>query len=424
MKILFLTHYFPPESNAPASRVHEMAKRWVANGHEVQVITCIPNVPNGIIYKGYRNRLKQTEWIDGIQVTRIWTYIAANRGRIRRIMNYVTYMMSAVMVGFFVKKPDVLIATSPQLFCGLAGVILKRMRHIPFILEVRDIWPESIVTVGAMTNQRIIRVLEMLERAMYRSADTIVTVGKGYRQRLIEKGVDEKKIQVVMNGVDQDIFSPRKLDICLCESLGIKDKFVCSYIGTVGMACGLEIVVRAADVLKRRGHANVHFLIVGDGAERRRIESNARAKGLTNITFTGRQPKEMIPAYFSVSNVCLVHLKRTDLFKTVMPSKIFEAAGMAKPIINGVSGFAENFIKEAGAGEIIEPDNEEALVQVLLKLAKDAVLCMQYGQSGYEYVTKNFCRNNLAANYIDIIETNSGAKRIPYNEVLEPAKMS
>jgi len=150
IRILFLSHYFPPEGNAPASRVYEMAKRWVAAGHKVEVITGVPNVPSGIIYKGYKNRLRQIEFIDGIRVTRVWTYIAANRGKIKRVINYLSYMASAVVAGLFVRKPDVVIATSPQFFCGWAGVFLARIRRVPFVLEIRDIWPSSIVAVGAM----------------------------------------------------------------------------------------------------------------------------------------------------------------------------------------------------------------------------------------------------------------------------------
>ena len=194
MRILFFSHYFPPEGNAPASRTHENCKRWVRKGHKVIVITCAPNVPDGVVYEGYRNKLYQRENVEGIGVIRVWTYIAANKGTTRRIMNYVSYMLSAVFFALFLKRPSVVIATSPQFFCGWAGVIVSRLRRVPFILEIRDIWPESIVAVGAFRSKRLLRILEWLELKMYAAAHHIITVGKGYKRKLIEKGVQERSV--------------------------------------------------------------------------------------------------------------------------------------------------------------------------------------------------------------------------------------
>lgn len=403
MRILFLTHYFPPEGNAPASRTYENCKRWVKAGHDVDVITCVPNVPDGVVYEGYKNCLKQTELVDGIKVTRVWTYIAANKGTSKRIMNYLSYMFSAVFWGIFSKKLDVIIATSPQFFCGWAGVILSKLRRKKFILEIRDIWPESIVAVGAMQNSRMLNILEWLELKMYATADHIVTVGEGYKQRLIEKNVDKEKISVVMNGVDTELFSPMDRDIQLQKKWGLDGKFVCSYVGTVGMACGLEVVIEAARKLKQMGRENIAFLIVGDGARRDELQKMATEHQLDNIVFTGRQDKDLIPNFLSISDACLVHLKNTELFKTVIPSKIFEAAGMAKPIIIGVAGFATEIVKRANAGICIEPENAEQLAQEVKNLADDPQLCQLLGQAGREYVMKHHNRDSLANEYLDII---------------------
>ena len=403
MRILFLTHYFPPEGNAPASRTYENCKRWVKAGHDVDVITCVPNVPDGVVYEGYKNCLKQTELVDGIKVTRVWTYIAANKGTSKRIMNYLSYMFSAVFWGIFSKKLDVIIATSPQFFCGWAGVILSKLRRKKFILEIRDIWPESIVAVGAMQNSRMLNILEWLELKMYATADHIVTVGEGYKQRLIEKNVDKEKISVVMNGVDTELFSPMDRDIQLQKKWGLDGKFVCSYVGTVGMACGLEVVIEAARKLKQMGRENIAFLIVGDGARRDELQKMATEHQLDNIVFTGRQDKDLIPNFLSISDACLVHLKNTELFKTVIPSKIFEAAGMAKPIIIGVAGFATEIVKRANAGICIEPENAEQLAQEVKNLADDPQLCQSLGQAGREYVIKHHNCDSLANEYLDII---------------------
>ncbi|MBQ2721583.1 MAG: glycosyltransferase family 4 protein, partial [Opitutales bacterium] len=203
MKILFLTHYYTPEGNAPASRVSALAERWAKDGHDVTILTCAPNVPNGVVYEGYKNKFSQTEVINGVKVVRVWTYIAANKGTLRRIMNFVSYMIMAFMRGLFMKRPDILIATSPQFFCGWAGVLLHSIKRIPFCLEVRDIWPESIIAVGAKLPSGLLKIISVMEKIMYNSADHIVTVGQGYVEKLKERGIDENKISVVMNGVDR-----------------------------------------------------------------------------------------------------------------------------------------------------------------------------------------------------------------------------
>jgi glycosyltransferase involved in cell wall biosynthesis len=403
MRILFLTHYFPPEGNAPASRVYETAKRWVAAGHEVQVITCAPNVPTGVVYEGYVNRLKQTEFIDGIRVTRVWTYIAANRGKLRRSLNYISFLLSATLAGLFVKRPDVLIATSPQFFCGWAGVFLSKLRRLPFVLEIRDIWPASIVAVGAMKRGPLLRCMRYAERKMYRSADHIVTVGDGYKNELLDRSVPEEKVSVVMNGVDREIFRPDTPADGLRERLGINGEFVCSYIGTVGMASGLAVVLRAGKLLQEEGRDDIRFLIVGDGAVRAELEAEARRMGLRNVLFAGQQRKGQIPRYLSMTDACLVHLKNSDLFRSVMPSKIFEAAGMAKPVIIGVRGFAERFVLGANAGVAIEPENERELVGAVLDLADHPERGPLYGDAGYRYVTANHTRDKLAEDYLAVL---------------------
>ena len=201
MHILLFSHYFPPEVNAPATRTFEHCRRWVAAGHQVTVVTCAPNCPNGIVFDGYRNSWRCEERVEGIRVIRVWTFLAANRGFLRRIANYLSYMVSATLYAVWLKNVDVVVATSPQFFCGWAGVLCRWVRRWPFVLEIRDIWPESIVTVGAMKRSRIIRLLEWLERRMYRAANHIVTVGSGYRRQLLDRGVPADKVSVIPNGV-------------------------------------------------------------------------------------------------------------------------------------------------------------------------------------------------------------------------------
>lgn len=404
MRILFLSHYFPPEGNAPATRVFEMCRRWVRAGHHVTVITCAPNVPNGKVYAGYRNRLRQREDVEGIEVIRVWTYLAPNKGKVRRIVNYLSYFVCASFAGLFVQRPDVVIATSPQFFCGWAGVIVSRLRRLPFILEIRDIWPESIVTVGAMKKSRMVMFLERLERRLYASARHIVTVGEGYRRQLEARGVQPARISVITNGVDRTAPAPSQRDGPLLDRLGLKDGFVCSYIGTIGMASGLDVVLRAARNLKTSRRGDIRFLLVGDGAVRAELERVAKAEQLDNVIFAGLQSRTRLNAFFSISDACLVHLRKKELFETVLPSKLLEAMAMAKAVVLGVKGSAAELIRESGAGICIEPENENELIAAIERLAADRALAESMGASGRCYVLKHFDLDVLARNYLTVVE--------------------
>jgi glycosyltransferase involved in cell wall biosynthesis len=413
LRILFLTHYFPPEGNAPATRVFELSRRWVNKGHRVTVITGAPNVPDGKVYEGYRNRLWQTEEMAGIHVIRVWTYLAANQGTLRRIANYLSFMLSAALAGCLTPKPDLIIATSPQFFCGWVGAFLARLRRRPFILEIRDLWPESIKVVGALRNPRLLAFLEWLEQRLYAAADHIVTVGWGYHQRLRERGAPVPKLSVIPNGVDGVQFAAHPTGASIRERYGLNGNFVCSYIGTAGLACGLDVVLRAAAKLNQRQAARVRFLIVGDGALLAKLRTGVQSAGLRNVVFTGRQPKEAMPEFLAASDACLVHLNRRELFTTVMPSKIFDALGMCRPVILGVEGFAADFIRRSGGGICIEPDNEDELISAIDRLSSDPVWARSMGQAGHDYVIKHFDRDDLAQQYLDRIQALLAAGRRP-----------
>lgn len=404
MKILFLTHYYTPEGNAPASRVSALAERWAMDGHEVTVLTCAPNVPDGVVYPGYRNRWKQTEMLNGVKVIRIWTHIAPNKGTVRRIANYVSYMLTATWHGMWLRKADVMIATSPQFFCGWAGVLLHWFRRLPFVLEIRDIWPESMSAVDAGLPSPLLKIIGVMEKRMYRSATHIVTVGQGYTEKLIERNVPAEKISVVMNGVDKKLFYPRLPNDKLLAAHGLTGKFVCSYIGTIGMACGLRTALDAAEMLKQRGRDDIAIVLVGDGAQREALEQEAKERKLDNVLFPGRRPKSEMPDWVASSNVNLVHLKKTDLFMTVMPSKIFESAGCARPILMGVDGFAKKLVLDAEAGIPIEPENAEELAEALEKLSANPELCRRLGENAYRNIAARYDRDLQANEYLKILE--------------------
>lgn len=404
MNILFLTHYFPPEGNAPATRVSEMAKRWVQAGHKVTVITGVPSVPDGIVYEGYKNRFGlQKEIIEGIKVLRVWTWIAANRGFLQRSINFYTFMCSAIKAARKQNDIDVLIATSPQFLCGWAGSVAARHLKIPFILDLRDLWPESIVAVGAAVNPFLIRYLEKKEAQLYERADHIVTVGEGYKDKLLKKKVAEEKISIVTNGVDRNFFSPREPTSEITDKYGLAGKFVCSYTGTIGMASGLEAVLRTASILKREGRDDIRFLLVGSGATLEDLKSKAENRNLDNVIFTGLQSKEEVRDIMSASNACLIHLTKQPLFETVLPSKIFEAAAMRKPLIHGVAGYSARLVEEAKAGICITPENENELCRAVIRLADDPKLCSELGSAGEKNIAESHDFKILSERYLEIL---------------------
>jgi colanic acid biosynthesis glycosyl transferase WcaI len=403
MRILFLSHYFFPEGNAPATRVYEMSRRWVRMGHEVTVVTCAPSVPRGVVYAGYANRPYQREVVEGIDVRRVWTYLAANEGSGRRIANYLSFLLTATVAALATPRPDVLIATSPQFFCGWAGVLASGLRRVPFVLEIRDLWPESIVAVGAMRPSRWIRVLEALERRMYAAATRIVTVGEGYRRKLAERGVAAQGVEIVPNGVDLGLFRAGVDASRVRGEFGLGDAFVCAYVGTIGMGCGLDVALRAGLLLRERGRDDVRLLLVGDGAIRERLEREVREAGLSNVVFTGRLDKARMPEVLAASDACLVHLAKRELFTTVLPSKIFEAAAMSRPIVIGVEGFAAELVASAGAGLCIEPENERELVDAVLRLADDRALAARLGEAGRSEIAARYDYDGLAARYAELL---------------------
>ncbi|HQG04242.1 MAG TPA: glycosyltransferase family 4 protein [Thermoleophilia bacterium] len=414
MHILYLSHYFVPENNAPAARVHAMAREWVREGHQVTVLTGAPNVPAGVVYDGYRNGLWQDEWIDGIHTIRVWTYLAPNAGTVRRTVNFVSYFVSASVAAAFVRRPDVVIATSPQFFAGWAGVPAHWAHRAPFVLEVRDLWPESITAVGAMDRGLAVRALEVMERTLYAAADHIVTVGDGYREQLMARGVPAAKIDVVTNGVDTELFYPRDPDPAVRARYGVaRDAFVVVFAGTIGMASGLDVVLRAARRLRARDRTDIVFLLVGDGAVRAELEATARTEGLDNVVFTGMVPRAQLPDVLAASDACLVHFKRREIFTTILPSKLFEDAAMAKPILLGFEGHAAALVRTADCGLIFTPEDDEALAAAAERLADDPAEARRLGENGRRHVLAHFDRRRLARDYLAVLERVRDEQRRP-----------
>ena len=408
MHVLFLTDNFPPEVNAPASRTFEHCREWVKHGHRVTVVTCAPNFPKGKVFDGYRNRLWQRETVEGIEVIRVWSYITANEGFLRRVLDYQSYMVAATIASLFVRKVDVIVGTSPQFFTACAAYGVSRTKFKPYIFELRDLWPESIKAVGAMKNERAIRFLEAVEMFLYRKSARVVSVTRSFKEILVRRGIDGRKIEVITNGVDISQFKPRPKDPELTAKLGLEGKFVAGYIGTHGLAHGLETLVEAAARLRDKG---VVFLFLGDGARKDALKQMAAERGIHNAVFIDTVPKADVPRYWSLLDVSVIHLKKTDLFTTVIPSKLFESMGMALPVLHGVAGESADIVRDEGAGIPFEPESVDELCAAIERLKSNPAELEAF-KSRCLKGAQNYDRTNLARRMMKILE-DVAAKKPP-----------
>jgi glycosyltransferase involved in cell wall biosynthesis len=345
------------------------AKRWVQRGHHVNIVTSFPNFPDGKVFGGYRQSLFKRETLDSVDVLRVPTLIFPNRAIFLRILDFLSFMFTSCIASFFVGRPDVVLATSPQFFTAVSGWLVSRVYRRPFVFEIRDLWPDSIVAMGVMKEGRAIRFIRVIEQFLYRQADLIVTVTWSSRDLLIARGIDGDKIVVVSNGIDTGQLTPGPAPIELRQRLGLENKIVVSYVGTVGMAHGLQLILDAAQDCRNR-LPEAHFIIVGSGAELRDLQQQASERGLGNVTFIGRVAHEEIVNYWRLSDMTLVLLKDIPLFRTVIPSKIFEAMGTGIPIITNVRGELQTLLEPLGSAVMIEPSNLNALVDAIEALAR------------------------------------------------------
>ncbi len=398
MKILFLTDNFPPESNAPATRTYEHCKEWIDKGAEVTVITCVPNFPKGKVFAGYKNKWYQKEMVDGIKVIRVWTYITPNRGLFKRILDYLSFCIAGFIASWFVKT-DLIIATTPQLFTAVAGYLTSIVKRKPWVMEVRDLWPESIKAVGAMEQSRVLKILDRLVLFLYRKADKIVVVTDAFKERMIACGVQPEKISVIKNGVHLHQYQPREKNNSLVNKLNLQNKFIVAYIGTHGMAHKLDFILEcAAQVDEER----IHFLFIGEGAFKQRLVDMAKRMQLKNVTLLDAIPKNKVADYINISNVALINLKKSDTFKKVLPSKIFENAAMGKPILLGVEGEAKALIKEYEAGLCYEPENKNDFLKQLDSIYNNEERYAIMKKGGIR-LAKDFDRRKLAIRMFTVL---------------------
>ncbi len=411
MKILFVSQYYPPEMGAPAVRVCGLSRLWAAAGHEVTVLTGFPHHPTGVVPKAYRGwPWVRTEDDAGVRVLRVPIFATPNSGVVKRSLSYLSFAASAGLLGPLLGgRPDVVVATSPQFLTAVAGLEIAALKRVPFVFEVRDLWPQSIVEVGALPGGHpAILAMELLERRLYACADRIVVVSEPFVGELAARGVDPGKVSVVTNGVDLERFHPMPQENDVRDELGLTGKFVAMYVGTHGMAHGLATLLEAAEQM--RGDDHFRFVFVGEGADKRALVEQAKRRSLTNVLFAGEQPHERIPAFVAAADAMLVPLKDRPLFTTVLPSKIFECLAAARPVVLGVEGEARRLVEASGGGLCIPPESAEALVGALRQLAADPEQARAMGRRGRAYVEQHFSRPVLARRYLELLSEVVDAK--------------
>ncbi len=406
MRVLYLSQYFPPEVGATQTRAYEMASGLIEAGHHVTMLTEVPNHPQGIIFPSYRGQIWKREELDGIDVLRVWVKTAPVKNFRTRMAFYLSYMVNATLAGLLLTRDpyDLLYATSPPLFVGAAALALSRLRRIPMVFEVRDLWPETAVALGELSSPRFIRWATWLEERCYSRAPRIVVVTKGIADRLLERGIPHSKLALIPNGANVELFQPRpEAGRKLRDELELTERFVVIYAGIHGVAQGLEDVLRAAAQLSHARH--IHFLFVGDGPCKADLVALKQDLRLDNLTMLDAQPREAIPAFLSAADVALVPLRRLDVFKDALPSKMFDAWACGCPVILSIEGEAHRVLNQAQAGVFVPPECPDALAQTIHSLSRDSERSRAYGVNGRRFVEEHYSRQAQARELTHLLET-------------------
>ncbi len=412
MHILFISHYFPPEVNAPANRTYEHCRRWVEDGHQVTVITGVPNHPHGQIFEGHENRWLQDEEHDGIRVIRTWMYLTPNSGFLRRVVNYLLFAVTAMLASPRVRRPDLVVATSPQFFVGIAGALVARCKRRPFVLEIRDLWPKSVVELGQLGEGTILSVLEALEAWLYRSAAGVVINSHAFYDHIRARGVASADIELIHNGIDMARFRPMPKNRELLARYGFEDQFTVGYVGTLGLAHGLSLLIDVAERLQSR--AELHFVLIGDGADREKLEADIARRGISNVTMIGLQPRDAMPDWIASIDLLLVTLRDLPVFEMVIPSKIFEFLAQERPVILAAKGEVRRMMREAGGALIIDPEDVDQMQAAIELVMDEPEAAAGRALAGRNWVEKNFVRDVLArrmATFLERVLADSEADR-------------
>lgn len=405
MRILYLTQYFPPEAGATQTRAYEMAVNWIRLGHQVTILTEFPNHPSGVIPSSYKGKLFERTSFEGIDVLRVWVKASPTKNFLNRMLFYITFMLNAIIAGVFLTrgKYDFLYATSPPLFVGGSGLVLSKIKHIPLVFEVRDLWPESAIALHELTNRTAISMATKLEESCYQTALQIIVVTQGIYDRLLQRGIPSSKLCFVPNGANIDLFAFSSIGReRIRHEMVLEKKFIAIYAGIHGLAQGLETVVETAKLLQTS--PSIHILLIGDGPKKTELVALAKKYALTNLTMLPEKRREDIPDYLSAADVALVPLKKADIFKGALPSKIFDAWSCTRPVLLSIDGEARSIVENVKGGIFIPPEDPVRMAAALITLKDSPDERWQMGENGLRYTRLNHSRAALAEKLIVHLE--------------------
>ena len=403
MHICIVHQYYLHKNEAGGSRWNQFAKYWAEAGHKITVLAGTVHYATGRKQPKYKGKFVVREHeMENVEVLRCHVSNAYNRSVSGRAWGYISFAFSSTVVGLFVKKPDILICSSPPLLVGLTGALLSRLRRVPMVFEVRDLWPEGPIDLGVVTNKWIIKVMYWLQRISYNFAKWINVLTPAFEEFLVNvNGVAREKISMIPNGADLDIIMPGPRYNWVRQKHNLGNKFVVTYVGAHGRANCLIQLLEAAKLLKE--HTEIIIMLVGDGMEKPMLKEKTRQWKLDNVVFVDSVPKDQIGDYISASDVCTAVLKKIEQFKTVYPNKVFDYMAASRPIIIGIDGIARKLVEDAQAGLFTEPENAQAFAEMVMKLKNNPKLAAELGRNGLQYVREHFSREKLAGKYLIIL---------------------
>ncbi|HKW58990.1 MAG TPA: glycosyltransferase family 4 protein [Candidatus Dormibacteraeota bacterium] len=406
--IMFLTHYFPPEIGAPQARMFELARRLDELGDHVTVVTAFPNYPTGVIHTGYEGRFAMEEDMDGVRVLRRWVFATPNSGFFRRILNWMSFVVTSLTAARKVGPVDVIFVQSPPLSIGIATLAFARLKRAPFVFNVSDIWPQSAVELGMLRNRLAIRLAEALEMHIYRRAARVTVPTPGMLERLATRGVPRDKLVLLTNGVDTSTYAPQPPDHSLAERLGFNGRTVFLYAGTHGLSQGLDVILEAAKLTR---DPNVLYVLAGEGADKAALVAKARRENIDNVLFLPNQPKSSMPALLNAVYAGIISLKPLDLFRSALPSKMFESMAVGQPLVASLWGEGAELIEAAGCGLVAQPGNPQHLRDAVETLAADPGRAREMGRRGRDYVDERFNRRKIAIRLHELLAGVAHARR-------------
>lgn len=397
MRILFLTQYYWPEVGAASQRLTYFARYLVQRGHKVTVLCSVPNYPEGKTYSGYRTKFVQTQQDEGVTLFRCWTYIDRSQNTFRRVLHYFSFTITSFLVALFQRRADIIFVSSPPLFLGMSVAVLGRIKRIPFVFDIRDVWPESAVAVGMMREDSwLTKIAGKMERLIYRASDHITVTCEGIARDFQRKGVARQKISFLPSGSELDIFEPvsHREKERYKKEFGVDEQFVVTYAGNIGLPQNPEILVECAKLLCDR--ENIAIFVIGEGVLREKLERRINSIGLRNLRMFGRMPRKDVGRFYAMSDIGLVLMKNSKAFKNMLPAKLFDLWAAGLPIIINLRGEAADLVEKAQSGVVVKPDDPAALAEAILEMKERQVEARKMGQNGRSFLAQFYDRKVLS----------------------------